>query len=294
MACSRFEYVKYFESQTKLLPGCWGVIRLDGRRFTRFCKQHCLQKPNDIRALNLANRAALNVLESFDGEIILAYGQSDEYSFVLRRESVVFSRRHEKILSTVVSIFTANYVRYWDEYMKDIKMIDTPSFDARIVLYPTTKHLRDYLAWRQADVHVNNLFNTAFWALVQKGGMDYEQANKRLKDTTSSQKNEILFSQFGINYNDELQIFRKGTVIIKNPKFFQHDIKSTSQHKRKRQQQEQQLNQSDEEEKLPYPTLEKTDQFLTQHIDIIGDKFWAENGHLLDPPDHMPPRIKKS
>lgn len=293
MACSRFEYVKHFESHTKLLPGCWGVIRLDGRRFTRFCKQHSLQKPNDIRALRLANRAALSVLESFDGELILAYGQSDEYSFVLRRESVVFSRRHEKILSTVVSIFTANYVRYWDEYMNGIKMMDTPSFDGRIVLYPTTKHLRDYLAWRQADVHVNNLFNTTFWALVQNGGMNYEQANMRLKDTTSAQKNEILFSQFGINYNDELQIFRKGTVIIKNPECLQNDRKAASQGKRKRKQDDTQTDQTNGEDKQKQLTFEKTDQFLTQHIDIIGDTFWAENGHLLDPPDHMPPRIKK-
>lgn len=32
----------------------------------------------------------------------------------------------------------------------------TPVFDGRAVLYPSDRHLRDYLSWRQADTHVNN------------------------------------------------------------------------------------------------------------------------------------------
>jgi tRNA(His) guanylyltransferase len=35
MANSRFEYVKSFELGDSLLPGCWIVIRLDGRGFTK-------------------------------------------------------------------------------------------------------------------------------------------------------------------------------------------------------------------------------------------------------------------
>ena len=35
MANSRFEYVKNFELDDTLLPGCWIVIRLDGRGFTK-------------------------------------------------------------------------------------------------------------------------------------------------------------------------------------------------------------------------------------------------------------------
>ena len=32
----------------------------------------------------------------------------------------------------------------------------TPSFDGRAVCYPTEQVLREYLAWRQVDTHVNN------------------------------------------------------------------------------------------------------------------------------------------
>jgi len=35
MANSRFEYVKNFELEDRILPGCWIVIRLDGKGFTK-------------------------------------------------------------------------------------------------------------------------------------------------------------------------------------------------------------------------------------------------------------------
>lgn len=36
--------------------------------------------------------------------------------------------------------------------------------------------------------HINNLYNTTFWALVQKGGMDVTEAEERLKVFCSAVK----------------------------------------------------------------------------------------------------------
>ena len=33
----------------------------------------------------------------------------------------------------------------------------------------------------RGEGHINNLYNTTFWALVQKGGMDARQAEEKLK-----------------------------------------------------------------------------------------------------------------
>lgn len=33
--------------------------------------------------------------------------------------------------------------------------------------------------------------------------------------TVSADKNEILFQEFGINYNDELEIFKRGTILLR-------------------------------------------------------------------------------
>ena len=84
--------MKRFEREDKLLPGCWIVVRLDGRGFTKFCSTHNFSKPNDARALRLMNSAAMTVMTAFS-DIVLAFGQSDEFSFVLRREAAVFNRR---------------------------------------------------------------------------------------------------------------------------------------------------------------------------------------------------------
>lgn len=41
------------------------------------------------------------------------------------------------------------------------------------------------------------------------------QAEKRLCGTVSADKNEILFQEFKINYNNELEIFKRGTILLR-------------------------------------------------------------------------------
>lgn len=83
-----------------------------GRGFTKFCAAHDFAKPNDLRAIQLMNAAAEHVCNTFT-EIFLAYGQSDEYSFVFNKHTTLFSRRTDKILTCVVSAFTGAYVANW-------------------------------------------------------------------------------------------------------------------------------------------------------------------------------------
>ncbi|XP_073477273.1 probable tRNA(His) guanylyltransferase isoform X2 [Aquarana catesbeiana] len=92
MAKSKFEYVREFEAVDTCLPNCWVVVRVDGRNFHRFSEQHNFAKPNDIRSLQLMNRCAQNVMEELK-DICLAYGQSDEYSFVFHKKSNWYKRR---------------------------------------------------------------------------------------------------------------------------------------------------------------------------------------------------------
>lgn len=64
--------------------------------------------------------------------------------------------------------------------------------------------------------HINNLYNTTFWTLIQKGGMDATAAEQRLSGTVSADKNEILFKEFGINYNNEDELYKKGSVVFRD------------------------------------------------------------------------------
>lgn len=168
MAKSKYEYVKEFETHEKCLPNCFIVVRVDGKGFHKFTESHGFSKPNDRDGLLLMSKAAACVMDEFT-EICCAYGQSDEYSFIFNRETNIYNRRVEKIASVVNSLFTSSYVFHWNTFICR-KLKTPPAFDARIILYPTVKNLRDYLSWRQADAHINNLYNTAFWGLVLKCG----------------------------------------------------------------------------------------------------------------------------
>ncbi|KAG9491120.1 hypothetical protein GDO78_006471 [Eleutherodactylus coqui] len=265
MAKSKFEYVRDFEVQDTCLQNCWVVVRVDGRNFHRFSDQHNFTKPNDARALLLMNHCAKSVMEEIK-DICLAYGQSDEYSFVFHRKSNWYKRRASKFMTHVVSQFASSYVFYWNEFFPEQPILYPPGFDGRVVLYPSEQNLKDYLSWRQADCHINNLYNTVFWALVQKSGLTPAQAQDRLKGTLSGDKNEILFSEFNINYNNEPVMYRKGSVILWNKV---NEI-------------------SKKVIKLPHEAEEKEvevcrvrNQPVVLHCDIINDAFWEEHQNVL-------------
>ncbi len=75
-------------------------------------------------------------------DVRLAYGESDEYSFVLGRGTDMYGRRASKIVSLLVSCFTANYVSKWAAFLPDTPLRSTPLFDGRAVCYPLDSNLR--------------------------------------------------------------------------------------------------------------------------------------------------------
>ncbi|XP_055466644.1 probable tRNA(His) guanylyltransferase isoform X1 [Psammomys obesus] len=265
MAKSKFEYVRDFEADDTCLPHCWVVVRLDGRNFHRFAEKHNFVKPNDSRALQLMTKCAQTVMEELE-DIVIAYGHSDEYSFVFRRKSNWFKRRASKFMTLVASQFASSYVFYWRDYFEDQPLLYPPGFDGRVVLYPSNQTLKDYLSWRQADCHINNLYNTVFWALIQQAGLTPVQAQQRLKGTLTADKNEILFSQFHINYNDEPHMYRKGTVLV-----WQKVDEVRAQEVR--------LPAEMEGEKMI--VTRTRNRLVPLHCDLIGDAFWKEHPEIL-------------
>ena len=98
---TRFAYVKSYELDDRLLPGTYLAVRVDGKGFHGFAEAHSFDKPNDSRALMLMNHAATQLMESstLGPHIILAFGQSDEYSFVFSKTCDLFNRRSRCISS---------------------------------------------------------------------------------------------------------------------------------------------------------------------------------------------------
>ncbi|KAL3471992.1 Thg1 C terminal domain-containing protein [Aspergillus californicus] len=278
MANSKYEYVKAFEQPDTLIPNTWIVVRIDGRGFHKLSDRYAFRKPNDRRALELMNAAAVEVMKELS-DLVIAYGVSDEFSFVFHPTSELFERRSAKLVTTVVSTFTAHYIYQWGNYFTDTPLQPPllPSFDGRAVLYPTVRNLRDYMSWRQVDCHINNLYNTTFWMMVLRGGMSNTDAEQELKGTVSSDKNEILFKRFGINYNNEENIYRKGSVV-----FRQYQLEETKDPNAQK---------LEEGTCIPEPTsksqqekfrkLRRKAQVVVEHGDIIRDEFWEQRPWIL-------------
>ncbi|TQS35429.1 hypothetical protein Golomagni_04149 [Golovinomyces magnicellulatus] len=315
MANSKYEYVKLYEQSDALLPNTWLVVRIDGRSFHRFSNRFDFAKPNDRRALDLMNSAAKAVMNEIS-DIILGYGVSDEYrsvnekknfskfkkkkksfydqilytlfqtlfllrwiSFVFHKSCALFDRRSSKLVSTVVSTFTAYYVHLWSNFFVDTPLSPPlPSFDGRIIQYPSIENLRDYMSWRQVDCHINNLYNTTFWSLIQLGGLDAATAEKELSGTLSADKNEILFSRFKINYNNEPEIFKKGSVIYHDYELVEATTTCRITDEDSAQIGDLQISKTEEEKNRK----RKAKAGITlQHLDIIKDEFWVKRPWLI-------------
>lgn len=243
------------------------IIRIDGHKFHEFSSDHQFHKPNDKRALDLMVESAKLLMTEFRGHIPLAYGDSDEFSFLLRSDSNLLSRDISRILSVFPTKFSLYYNKNWERFFNDPSSGETISrlrdawFDAKARKYPDFISVINYFKWRQADCHINNLYNTTLHALTGRyrrhkfvkvsdeealnpnqvlytdGRGDLQvyklittpisewmpkkdkflssiEATKKLNGTISKDKHDILFNQFGVNYNDELEQFKKGTIIL--------------------------------------------------------------------------------
>lgn len=235
--------------------------------------------------MNAAAKAVMTELP----DIVIAYGISDEYSFVFHKSCALFERRSSKLVTTIVSTFTAYYVHLWASFFPETPLsAPLPSFDGRAVQYPSVQNLRDYMSWRQVDCHINNLYNTTFWALIQIGGLDAKSAEKELAGSLAADKNEILFSKFKINYNNEPEIYKKGSVVFRDYELVEPGSASELLLDDSAKTVEQ-IAQSKTQEENDRKRRAKA-RITVQHVDIIKDEFWERRPWLLS---NKPGKIPK-
>ena len=172
----------------------------------------------------------LNLCKNIEG-CKLAYTQSDEISMLLTdydelETQAWFDKNLQKIVSISASLATLyfnkafkdlseewceSYYSAWNNSEDDNKYYDTlrkaqftATFDSRAFCLPN-EEVANYYIWRQKDATRNSINSLA-------------QANfshKSLQGLNVNQVQDKLVNEKGINWNDQLTEFKRGTCCIK-------------------------------------------------------------------------------
>lgn len=185
-----------FYHALEVLPGTWPVIRVDGRSFTRLTK--VLEHPFDPKFHDYIVATACALLVELGG--IYAFTESDEISVLLPRDTDLFGREVEKLVSVSAGVASSTF---------SVQLGVTAHFDSRLWVGVSSGDVTDYFRWRQSDASRCCLNSWCYWTLRGKGKSALE-ATKALEGQTFSAKNELLHKH-GINFNNVPLWQKRGT-----------------------------------------------------------------------------------
>jgi tRNA(His) 5'-end guanylyltransferase len=192
---------EYYEDAFRLtLPRrTYVVLRVDGRSFHQFTRE--LERPYSVQLANALDEAAVQLCQEMIG-CRLAYGQSDEYSFLLtdfeKEESRLwFDGNVQKIVSVAASVFTAAFNRGFEAKQP-------ASFDARVMVIPQRSEVEKYFIWRQLDASGNSLNMLA----------SAHFGHAELLHKATADKHEMLHAK-GVNWAKMSADFKRGRVVKK-------------------------------------------------------------------------------
>lgn len=179
------------------------IIRLDGKSFSSYTKG--FEKPYDIKIRDAFIFATKALFEEVQG-LKISYQQSDELTLLITDYDTLntqgwFNGNLQKIVSVSSSILTANF----NEYMFQNKFSNKLAyFDSRAFLLPKEEVCNAFL-FRQNDSTRNSIS-----CLGQKH-FSHKQLNKK----NTSEVQEMLFQEKGINWNNEPTWAKRGYCLYK-------------------------------------------------------------------------------
>jgi tRNA(His) 5'-end guanylyltransferase len=173
------------------------VIRIDGRGFHNFTRN--LERPYCRPLADALDAAALYVAQQAIG-CRFAYGQSDEYSFLLtdfEREDAPlwFDGNVQKIVSVSASLFTGAFNRAFEAQQP-------AAFDSRVITIAQRAEVENYFLWRQLDASANSLNMLA----------SAHYTHEELTGKTTGEKHDLLHAK-GVNWAKHPPDFKRGRIV---------------------------------------------------------------------------------
>ena len=206
--------MKEYEKVSKpfLTIGIPKIIRLDMRAGHTFCKR--FDRPFDKIFSDCMVETTKELCKQIRG-VVAGYTQSDEISLILNDEvkngyDCFFNGNVEKIVSISASICTLEFNRIYAEMVSGLdtiytKNINKAQFDSRVFCLPNVTEVHNYILSRQEDATKNSI------AAVGQAYFTPNELNKK----NSSQIQDMLMLQKGINWNDFPTRYKRGCIILK-------------------------------------------------------------------------------
>jgi tRNA(His) 5'-end guanylyltransferase len=179
------------------------LLRLDGRAFHSYTRG--MKRPFDEDFIDIMNSSARSLCSEITGTR-LAYVQSDEISLL-----VTDFQTHETEpwmggnLQKIVSLSAAIVSVAFNRQLAADPPAKPPVFDSRVWTMSDPNEVANYFIWRQRDC-VKNSITMAAQAYC---------SHKELDRLNSNERQELLFTKHGINWNDYPAGQKRGRVVVK-------------------------------------------------------------------------------
>lgn len=199
----RMKQYEGIEAMRILIPQLPICIRLDGRGFSKFTKG--MDRPFDEKMQTMMFKTTLELVEETNA--VVGYTQSDEISLVLipkQNETPYFGGRVQKICSSLSAVASVKFNSLLPEYFPT-KVKKLPTFDCRVWNVPSKTEAANTILWREMDASKNSISMAA----------SHYFSHMELQNLNGKEKQEKLFQEKGINWNDYPDSFKRGFLILK-------------------------------------------------------------------------------
>ena len=196
---------RYEHVERRYLPRrTYTLLRLDGRAFHTYTRG--MERPFDGRLALAMNETASALCREISGARF-AYVQSDEISLLLtdfasHGTEPWMGGDLAKVLSLSAAIATAAFNGAVPSNWRDR---GPALFDSRAWTIADPNEVANYFVWRQRDCVKNSI------TMVAQAHFPHG----RLDGLNSAQRQELLFQEAGVNWNDTPDGFKRGRVTVK-------------------------------------------------------------------------------
>jgi tRNA(His) 5'-end guanylyltransferase len=177
------------------------IVRLDGDNFSTFTKG--LAKPFDYRFTTCMQELMVGLVERYQATV--GYVQSDEITLVWYETpdssgDYPFAGRFQKLESQLPSWAAARFAKLIDKHLQEKSKAEA-CFDARAFVVPTLVEAYNAVLWRQQDAVKNAISSAAV----------FHCGHKAVLGMNSKERQEKMFNDAGVNFNDYDWSFKRGT-----------------------------------------------------------------------------------